>query len=112
MNRKQYRKWKRKQRRAFRKLLRNDRPWDYEYLVNILRFKIEQMYDYFMNSSLQLYQDSPIIEDDKLVISSLQECKELFDLLDTNLCRESYVEQEIYNRLFDIISKNLMYWWN
>ena len=38
--------------KAYEKILRNDRDWEYNYLLSLEKKKLERMYDYFSNSNI------------------------------------------------------------
>jgi hypothetical protein len=107
MNKRQYRKWKRQQKRKLRQLLRNDYPWDYQFFVNMIIFKINQMYEYYSEDFAQF-----AAEEHCEVKKSLFECKKLCDMLSDNLAQNKCIEQEVFKVLFKKISDNIQSWWD
>lgn len=84
---KEQRRWRRaylkKKKRGWRAIAKNDHDWDYEYLLDVLRFKLHSMSDFF---------DGPLVVQDKSA-PEYQECsaslKDACDLCDT-IVADSY----------------------
>lgn len=103
----EFKKWKRKQKKQLKKLLKNDYPWDYGYLINLVDYKITQMYEYYNN----YYTKFPSAKHDEFIVPSLLTCKELLEKYKSDLSTYHYVEYELLKRLFTIIAENITKWY-
>ncbi len=89
----------------WRKIIFNDRPWDFDFLVDLIEFKLKLMEQYWGNSTT--YQGDA---KEKLVLQELVELiKEIKEL------REEFNEKEALNKqkeFFNLLDKNLTSFWD
>lgn len=107
-NKKEYKKWMKKYKKKLKQLLKNDYPYDYSFFIDLVRYKVYQIYEYYSKEYVAVKHEN--IEE--LVIKPLEECIRLLEKLDTDIADNYDAEREIYQRLFNIIGKYITYWWD
>lgn len=98
----------------YRKILAEDRDWDYNYLLVMLQQKLKYMYEYQDNYSHICDEENEIYK------SQLNECITILDRLIKNdyiLNYETYEEADKMeiadkDRLFNIMRDNIFSWWD
>lgn len=94
-----------KQKKAWDKIIKNNKYDDYDYLLIIIRHQLEIMFTYF------LLEDKK----DKRIESSLSEIKKVLDLFEE--LEEPFISDlnplfyKKIKEIFSIISNNIKNWW-
>lgn len=113
MTKREYKKWKRSNESKLANLLMNDHPWDYLFLLDLIEYKINQMYDYYVKTR-KSREDTPlngVIKNYDMIITQLAECKNIFRIINSEMC-DRETEDLLYERLFKLISTYIRNWWD
>ena len=113
--RREYYKAVRKARKRFKKMIKEWYPHDYYYTHELLCAMIEEMKTYYQRGYNVFQVDSSRYE----IIDSMRECLSWNERAKDVWLRDSHdwkenndYESECYKKLYEIIGKNILTWWD
>ena len=106
----------------WRKVIYNDRDWDHYFIYEILKTKLENMSDHFSKYGMR--------ERDTTDSETMMHCVRLIEKIQNEECADEAIKQmmaekwdqeiamkyeakhdKLRKSLFDILDKNIEYWW-
>ena len=110
-----YRRMRRRHRKELREMIKEDRPWDYEYIFTMLEIKLAHTLEYF-SQGYNVWQSKESLD---TVITTLTKAVEAIRRRNDGWCNDEFnsidANKYYYNCIQEalkVIRDNYEYWWD